>query len=148
MESPDLNFILLVDDDKISNIVNKHFIRKLDLDVDVEVALNGKEAINFLHQLSLNKLLSSVLLPCLILLDLKMPEMDGWEFLKVYEQNFDEELRSKISIVVLTTSEFECDKIRAMKNPNILEFIKKPMSEDIFMKLVNTYFVKGNYSLM
>ena len=82
MSSPALKSILLVDDDKISNLFNKIFIGKLNLDIKVEVALNGKEALNFLTPTRKNIIGDTIQLPCLLLLDIKMPEMSGWEFLK------------------------------------------------------------------
>ena len=47
MNPTTLRSILLIDDDEISNLFNKIFISKLDLDVKVEVALDGAKAIDF-----------------------------------------------------------------------------------------------------
>ena len=137
MKSPSLNSILLVDDDEISNLFNKIFIAKLDLNVDVDFVLNGKEALDLLIP---SKHYSTILMPCLLLLDIKMPVMNGWEFIKIYEKEVSVDVKNKTTIVMLTTSENEADKIEAMKNSNIKEFIQKPLSEKDIKYLVKKYF--------
>lgn len=141
MNSAALKSILLIDDDEISNLFNKIFISKLDLDVNVEVALNGAKAMDFLKERDLNGE-HTLLEPCLLLLDIRMPIMNGWEFLEAYDNLLNDEAKRSIVIVMLTTSEDEGDVIKAMNNPNIREIIKKPLSENKFNKLINKFFVK------
>lgn len=137
MISSSLNSILLVDDDEISNLFNKIFIGKLNLNVNVDFALNGREALDLLIP---SQDYSTILTPCLLLLDIKMPIMDGWKFLKAYETQVDTVMRSNITIVMLTTSGDEGDMIKAMKNPNVKEFLQKPLSEKTFSQLISKYF--------
>ncbi len=138
MNSLILNSILLVDDEEISNLFNKIFIGKLNLNIDVDFVLNGQEALDLLVP---SEDYSTVLMPCLLLLDIKMPVMDGWQFLKAYEEQVSPEIRDKITIVMLTTSENERDEIKAMKNPNVRDFIKKPLSEETIRKLVQKHYL-------
>ncbi|TMM57245.1 response regulator [Maribacter algarum] len=137
MNSPNLNSILLVDDDEISNLFNKIFIGKLNLNVDVDFVLNGREALDLLIP---SEEYTTVLMPCLLLLDIKMPLMDGWQFLEAYEEQVSAEIKDEITIIMLTTSKNEGDKIKAMKNPIIKEFIQKPLSEKALRTLVAKYF--------
>lgn len=139
-----LNSILLVDDDEISNLFNKIFISKLSLSANVDVVLNGKEALEFVTSFTNAP---NTLLPCMLLLDIKMPIMDGWQFLDAYETQVRQEVKDNIVIVMLTTSENEGDAIKAMNSPNIKEFIQKPLSEDIFLKLIETHFESEIYKL-
>ncbi len=141
MSSPTLKSILLIDDDEISNLFNKIFISKLDLEVEVDVVFNGAEAIEFLKSMVADGE-NLILKPCLLLLDIRMPVMDGWEFLEAYDNLLDEETKNQIVIVMLTTSEDEGDTIRAMKNPYIKEIIKKPLSENKFDKLIKKFFIQ------
>lgn len=144
MQELNLSSILLVDDDEISNLFNKIFIRKLNLDVEVVVASNGVEALDFLNSASKNVISDALQLPCLLLLDIKMPKMSGWEFLDAYEQSVHKHIRDEVVIVMLTTSEDEGDAIGAMNNQNVKEFLQKPLSEEKFTLLINTYYVKTN----
>lgn len=139
MNSPSLNSILLVDDDEISNLFNKIFIGKLNLNIEVDFVLNGREALDLLLT---SEVYYTILTPCLLLLDIKMPIMDGWQFLEAYEERISPSVREKITIVMLTTSENEADMIRAAKNINIKEFIQKPLSETAIRKLIRKYFPK------
>jgi len=135
MKLPFLKSIILVDDDEISNLFNKIFIKKLNIDTSVDVFLNGKEALDYLvnHK-------GDTIDPCLLLLDIKMPVMDGWGFLKRYSEVFPEHIKKQVTIVVLTTSEDECDLVKAMENPDVKEFIRKPLSEEVFTQLIDKHY--------
>lgn len=138
MSSPTVKNILLIDDDEISNLFNRIFINKLDLDIEVDVALNGAEALEILKERVAN---GDTLKPepCLLLLDIRMPIMDGWEFLEAYDNELNEETKSQIVIAMLTTSEDEGDMIRASNNPHIKDIIKKPLSENKFNALITKF---------
>ena len=140
MISPPLKSILLVDDDEISNLFNRIFISKLDLGIKVDIALNGEEALEFLNGSTSNGD-NPLLEQCLLLLDIRMPIMDGWAFLEAYD-TLAEEIKSQIVIVMLTTSEDEGDLIRAVNSPYVKEVIKKPLSEIKFNTLIEKFFKK------
>ncbi|MFC5684103.1 response regulator [Flavobacterium sp. MAHUQ-51] len=136
-----LNCILLIDDDAATNFINRRVIEKADITENIFTALNGKEAINFLtnkgnHQKEEDAVYPQ---PNLILLDINMPIMDGWEFLEAYEK-LDENQKSKIIIVMLTTSFNPDDKTRAEKIETISGFKNKPLSAEILNDLIKTHF--------
>ena len=110
MRSPKINSILLIDDDEISNLFNKIFISKLELDITVDVAINGIEAVAFLKEKLVDKVNTSMM-PCLLLLDIRMPIMNGWQFLEAYDKLLNQEIKENIVVVMLTTSEDESDMI-------------------------------------
>jgi len=139
MNFSDIKSILLVDDDIVSNLFNKLFIAGLNLDIEVDEALNGQEALNLLIERE-NPNRASLLAPCLLILDINMPVMNGWEFLEQYDKLIPESVKDEIVIVMLTISEEQDDMIKAMNNPNIREFVKKPLSEKAFKKLIKKYF--------
>lgn len=128
--------VVLIDDDEISNLFNKIFIRRLELDIEIETVANGAKAIALLtdQKTRLEK-------PLLLLLDMRMPVMDGWKFLEAYD-SLDEELRNESFIAVLTTSENEKEMISATKNPNIDAIIRKPLSEKKFTGLIQKLFIR------
>lgn len=139
MNSHILNTILLVDDDEISNLFNKIFIGKLNLEVEVDVALNGRKALNLLIP---SEDYPAPLTPCLILLDIKMPIMNGWEFLKAYEKEVSDEVQNEITVVMLTTSMEEEDMVKSLNATSVKEVIQKPLSEKVIKRLIGTYFAE------
>lgn len=93
-----LGCILLVDDDDTTNFVNQLLLEDLKVTEQVMVANNGRDALQLLTQQW-----TKGSCPELLLLDLNMPEMDGFEFLEAYEALEFEQKKSFV-IVVLTTS--------------------------------------------
>lgn len=116
-------FILLIDDDHIVNFIHQKLIQQSALADKVETLLNGRVAIDYL-----NTLAGKPEFPSLILLDLNMPVMDGWEFLDEFQQN--QRLNSaQTKIVVLTTSLNPDDKVKAEKHQLVTAFRNKPLTE-------------------
>ncbi|MBO0323162.1 response regulator [Muricauda sp. CAU 1633] len=129
-----LKSILLVDDDETTNLVNSFFIRQLDSSLQVNKARNGKEAIAFLQKASPKEDL-----PCLLLLDVNMSIMNGWEFLDVYTEKFGDHLKEDVVIVVLTGMDLD-DNAMAMTHPSVVEMVQKPLSDIKFRALVTKHF--------
>lgn len=132
----DLKSILLVDDDEASNFLHSIFINKLDLDININSALNGQEALDFI----LEKGVETLDFPCMVLLDLRMPVIDGWEFMKCYEEQVPQDIKDRLIIVLVTISDNQDDKDRAIANPHIADFAQKPLSDNTFRKLINKHF--------
>ncbi|MFZ0033631.1 MAG: response regulator, partial [Sedimentisphaerales bacterium] len=88
-----LKSILLVEDDRVDAMTVKRALKDLNVTNPLAHTLNGEEALEYLTTESNRK-------PCIILLDLNMPRMNGIEFLKVIKA--DDKLRT-IPVVVLTT---------------------------------------------
>ena len=135
-----LKSILLVDDDESTHFLNKIFISKLDLEIDVGVALNGNEALDIIANRGPFNGDDLFLLPCLLILDIRMPQMDGWQFLESYEKEFGKDITDNITIVMVTISEDEQDMVKASNNLHIKEFLHKPLSDIKFQNLIEKYF--------
>ncbi|MDF4222154.1 MULTISPECIES: response regulator [Maribacter] len=131
-----LNTILLVDDDDASNFLHSIFINKLDMDVNINSALNGQEAIDFI----LGKGQEQLELPCMVMLDLRMPVMDGWQFMDAYEDLVPKKLKDQITIVLVTISDNKEDKQRAIDNKHIADFAQKPLSDETFKALIQKHY--------
>ena len=95
-------FILCVDDDEDDHFFLKSAIREVDPDMQTMEFHNGAQALKFLKEAK-----KEHELPCVMVLDINMPVMDGKETLKRIKA--DEEL-SHVQVVVLTTSALPSDK--------------------------------------
>ena len=120
-----LQTILLIDDDETTNFLHKRLLQRLQVAGQVIVTTNGEDALNYLQQTAL----PSPSLPDLIFLDIKMPVMDGFEFLDAYEKSplFKEKF---IPIYMLTTSVSPTDFDRLKKYPMVTDYLAKPLTED------------------
>ena len=121
--------ILLVEDNPDDVLITKRALSKGKISNALYVVNNGEEAIRFLRKEGDYK---GVCTPALVLLDLNMPKMDGFQVLK--EVKNDENLRS-IPIIVLTTSDRDRD-IDDAYNLGCNSYIVKPVSFENFIKTV------------
>lgn len=119
-----LKSVLLIDDNPATNFFNKKLIESDDCTEQVIVCPNGKEAVNVLTKSLVGEI---ELCPGLILLDLNMPVMNGWEFLDEYSK-FDETLRKEIKVVMLTTSLNNDDKVKS-KEKGADGYMIKPLNK-------------------
>jgi CheY-like chemotaxis protein len=118
--------ILLVDDDKVDAMAVKRAFRQLKIANPVVEAHNGFEALERLRGENGHE---KVPAPCLILLDLNMPRMDGIEFLS--ELRHDPLLRRTL-VIVMTTSAAAEDRVRAY-DKNVAGYILKHRSGESFL---------------
>lgn len=126
-----INYLLLVDDSEIDNLINKKVVLNNQFAVHVEVAKSVEAAINYLVYKARN---DQSKLPEMIFLDIRMPEKDGFDFLESF-QNLDQAIRAKCQIVMLSSSIDPEDHRRATENPYVVEFINKPLTASALQKL-------------
>jgi DNA-binding response OmpR family regulator len=119
--------ILLVEDDTVDVMTVKRALKELRVTNRVDVADNGEDAFAWLKNSHHER-------PCLILLDLNMPKMNGLEFLKLLKH--DETLK-RIPVVILTTSTNEQDKIESFKL-GVAGYMVKPVDYQQFVDVVKT----------
>jgi len=137
MTDDKINCVLLVDDNPATNFLNKKIIKDTGMANNIHVALNGKEALDYIHNKA--KFHDKVYPKAnIIFLDINMPVMNGFEFLEHYK-DLEEELKSGIILVFLTTSNWSKDKSKANTNGLIFDFIEKPLSEKKFKDICQYY---------
>jgi CheY-like chemotaxis protein len=127
-----LNCILLVDDDITTNFLNESLIEEIGITKQVLVAQNGKEGIEMVERYFQEQ----AACPQLILLDINMPVMDGFEFLEAF-QKLDFEHKDSIVIIILTTSLNPID-VHKVKELGVSGFLSKPLTEEILNEILNS----------
>ncbi len=119
--------VLLVEDDKVDSMTVERAFRDLHVANPLKLVENGEEALSYLRDLENEK-------PCVILLDLNMPRMNGIEFLEIVKK--DEKLK-RIPVVVLTTSKEEQDKVDSF-HLGVAGYMVKPVDYHKFVEVVKT----------
>jgi CheY-like chemotaxis protein len=132
-----LNCILLVDDDEPTNFLNQMVLEELNITRHIQIAQNGQEALSYLRKTNSGD--KDFPLPELILLDINMPAMNGWEFLQYYAQ-LPETQKANVVIVMLTTSLNPDDRAKAEEISEVTGFETKPMTADKIQLLLKSYF--------
>jgi len=112
------NTILWADDDMDDLQMMREILLKNEQQFEIVEVNNGKEAMNYLHAA-----LKENALPCLIILDINMPVMDGKETLTQIKRN---EKLASVPVVVFTTSDSEMDRMFCKRLGT--EMITKPPS--------------------
>ena len=135
MENVDLNCILLVDDDPATNFLNKLIIQSAKIDVQINTCEDGQEALEYLTRQGEYGDELKYPIPDLILLDINMPRMNGWEFLHHYEQ-LSEDITEKVLVSMLTTSFNPDDRKRAESKECVTAFFSKPLTTEYIEQLV------------
>lgn len=116
--------ILLVDDDHIANFVNSKMILKNGVCDSVASKICGREALSYLYDDNV---------PCLIILDVNMPQMSGFDFLdQYYNYGFN---KNKTSIMMLSSSFLDQDKTTAKKYDKVVQFLTKPLNEKTLQEI-------------
>jgi CheY-like chemotaxis protein len=128
-----LNGILLVDDDKTTNFLNRLLLEDLAVANEVLVAENGREALRLVEQQD-----KAGACPTLILLDINMPVMSGFEFLETYMRT-EVSCKQSIVIIMLTTSLNPRDVNRLDAMP-IKGLLSKPLTRQKVHDLLQQHF--------
>lgn len=123
--------LTLVDDDPIFVFLTTKMIEKSNLVDLIKVFENGYDALDFLKE----NMKNPDLLPDVILLDLSMPIMDGWQFLEEYIK-INPVIGKKITIYICSSSISPDDVSRAKAINEVSDFIIKPMTKDKLVEII------------
>lgn len=123
-------FAILVEDEPIHQFLTKKYLKETGFFNNVSVFSDGKEA--FEELIAMHDRASK--LPDIILLDLNMPVWSGWDFLDAFQSS---KISGLITIVILTSSQAEEDRVQAVEYGLGDNFIVKPLSKETALTILN-----------
>ena len=116
----------IIDDDAIFVFVLKKLLEKNGNFGKMIDFKNGNDAIDILFG-------NESELPCVILLDLNMPIIDGWQFLDQLE---DSELKDELNVYIMSSSIDRTDIEKSKTYSIVKDFISKPVNADKLNKIL------------
>lgn len=125
--------IWIIDDDPIQIFIAKRQLKNLGFSQDILTMANAKNALEEIQNLNADK---DRELPDLILVDLNMPQMDGWEFLEEYDKIT---VKKKVDIYLVTSSIDPVDMRRAEAWDSVKGYLAKPLKTEELVKILNKY---------
>ena len=129
--------ILLVEDDEVDIMNVQRAFKKNNILNPLNIAHNGVEALDKLRGTNGEEKINPV--PRIIMLDINMPKMNGWEFLEQYKY-LDAKQKAKVVIMILTTSANPDDIKKAKEIKELTGYETKPLSEELLMEILNKHF--------
>jgi len=120
--------LLVIDDDDINIFIIKKIVEKTGFAVNMVAKTNGQLAIDYLEEIAGD----TEQFPHLILVDINMPVLNGWEFIEAYEKM---NVRKAVDMYMLSSSVYENDIEKAKTYKVVKGFISKPLSIDRLVEL-------------
>jgi CheY-like chemotaxis protein len=120
--------LLVIDDDDINIFIIKKIVEKTGYDINMVAKTNGQLAIDHLT----NILENNATFPHLILIDINMPVLNGWEFLEAYDEL---NVKQRVDMYMLSSSVYENDIEKAKTYKKVKGFISKPLSINRLIEL-------------
>lgn len=127
--------IMLIDDNEDDNFMHERAIKKYNNAITVIAKLSGREALDYL----IDKSSHPEAHPELIFLDINMPEMNGWDFLELYNK-LDAELQSTVVVVMLTSSDSPNDLEQGSNYATLSDYKLKPLTPEMLDEVINKHF--------
>jgi len=118
--------VLIIDDDDIVLLVEGKMLQRCSISANPIAFKGGKAALEYLAEVNDDED------DILILLDINMPQMNGWEFLNQLEEL---DKKNKIFVIMVTSSIDRYDKEVAQKFKKVIGFVEKPITVDNCQKI-------------
>ena len=125
-------FIMLVEDNPDDEELTLRALKKGNILNEVVVARDGVEALDYLFGTGKHEGRDLSVMPLLVLLDLRMPKLDG---LEVLDRIRSDDRTKRLNVVILTSSKEEMDIVRSY-NLNVNSYIRKPVNFDQFTEAI------------
>lgn len=112
--------VVIVDDDAVVLFLHKILVQRSSLSSSLHCFDNGLDAYYFLCSRNSED-------PIIVLLDINMPTMSGWDFLDKMVANG---CNQNVWVVMVTSSINSSDRQKAKKYPNVIDYLEKPLSKE------------------
>ena len=133
--SPPIKLACIIDDDEVYINLIKKVIDLKKLSENLLVFNNGRDALDYFTAIIEN--VSQNAFPEIILLDLNMPVMDGWDFLKSFTQiNPPKHIKTTLYIVSSSIDPFEIEKAKSFSS--VTDYLIKPIKLEEFEAIFNS----------
>jgi CheY-like chemotaxis protein len=120
-----LDTVMTVDDDSMGQMLSEIIMSDQNFCESIVKLNDGKMALEYFEQQA-NLPFADQKIPALVLLDINMPVLDGWDFLAKYEKEF-KALHPLTKIIVLTSSIDPLTEAKANEHPLVFKYIVKPL---------------------
>ncbi len=129
-----IDIACIIDDDKLFTYLLMKQMKRINFSGSTITFHNGLDALLFLKPV----LASPEALPSVILLDLNMPVLDGWQFLDAFTQL---KPQKKITVYIVSSSIDQADHERARVYPSVADFYIKPVRENDLQQILSDLMV-------
>ncbi|RIJ43189.1 response regulator [Pontibacter oryzae] len=136
-----LDLVLLVDDDDTTNYLNERLMREMQVAKEYKVLKNGKEAMEYMSKAYGPEPDPAFARPDLILLDIKMPVMDGFSFLDEYQKH-NMDAADPVIILMLTSSASFYDLERLKHYSKVRKHYSKALTKYDIREILAEFFSK------
>lgn len=123
--------ILLIDDDEINNFLSNELIKLYEPAVKIESILYVEKAMQYLEE----KFNRNQPLPDIILVDINMPNLNGWDFMEAFEK-MDAAAIKKVKVYVYTSSIYYKDIEKVRNYKSVIKLVTKPFTDDMIAEIL------------
>ena len=125
--------VILIDDNATTNFISRKHFSKFEVIDEIIDFQSSSLALEYLRNNPNRKT------PHLIMLDINMPGMNGWEFMDQYNQLHQDNVRNSV-LIILSSTPNPLEQKRARETKGVSEMLLKPLTKENITKILNHYF--------